>query len=201
MKQIGAIVLAAGLSRRMGQPKMVLPWGDGTVVEQVVKTLQFAGAADLVVVTGGAHDAVEKALAGQAVKIAYNPRYDNGEMLASLQVGLREANPEWDAFLLALGDQPQMRVEVVRQVMDAYQESAARLVVPSYQMRRGHPWLVGRELWEELLAYQAPLTMRDFLNRHKAEIHYVNVGTDSILMDLDTPEDYRRQSPSGPPDH
>jgi molybdenum cofactor cytidylyltransferase len=62
-------------------------------------------------------------------------------------------------------------------------------------MRRGHPWLVDRALWPELLALQSPYTLRDFLTAHAGEIRYLDVDTDSILQDLDTPEDYTQQKP------
>jgi molybdenum cofactor cytidylyltransferase len=69
------------------------------------------------------------------------------------------------------------------------------LIVPSFERRRGHPWLVRRTLWHELLALESPASPRDFQNAHAAEIHYVNVETPTILADLDTPEDYRKAHP------
>lgn len=193
--KIGAVVLAAGLSRRMGRPKMILPWGESTVIGQVVTILLQGGVKDGVVVTGGARGEVEAALSGLRMRTVFNPDYQNGEMLASVQVGIRALPPESDAFLLALGDQPQIQLEVVRQLIETYQNQSHPLIVPSYEMRRGHPWLVAQSLWETLLNYQPPQTMRDFLHAHRDLIHYVNVSTPTILMDLDTPEDYERHTP------
>ena len=192
---INAIVLAAGLSTRMGRPKLILPWGATTVIGQVVSVLAEAGVETTIVVTGGTRAEVESVLAGQAVRFAYNPQYADGEMIHSLHAGIARLDPTAQGFLLVLGDQPQIEANVVRQVMAAYQETRPALVVPSFQMRRGHPWLVGRALWPEILALRPPQTMRDFLNRHKAATTYVEVASSSILMDLDTPEDYARQAP------
>ena len=69
------------------------------------------------------------------------------------------------------------------------------IVVPSHQMRRGHPWLVARELWDEILELRAPKSMRDFLNAHKDEIFYVECDSPRILQDLDTPADYLKYKP------
>jgi len=191
---ITAIILAAGQSRRMGQPKMLLSWGETTVLGQVIVTFQSAGVDDLVVVTGGKRDQVE-ALVGTSTRTVFNPEYEQGEMLSSIQRGLTGLKQGTQAVLIALGDQPQVQERSVRMVMEAYTQSGASIIVPSFLMRRGHPWLVARPLWDEILALRAPESPRDFLNRHADEIHYVIVEDNSILQDLDTPEDYLKSKP------
>lgn len=74
-------------------------------------------------------------------------------------------------------------------------QAQSPLVVPSFQMRRGHPWIVSRALWAEILAMLPPQTPRDFLNAHAKDIQYVEINSPSILADLDTPEDYRASRP------
>jgi molybdenum cofactor cytidylyltransferase len=192
---ISAIILAAGQSRRMGQPKMLLPWGKLTVIEHVITTFLNAGIEDIILITGGAREGVEKVTAPYPVRRIYNNDYASGEMLSSLQHGLRAMSDQAQAALIGLGDQPQVRESSVRRVCEAYREHRPGLVVPSFQMRRGHPWLVARPLWDELLQLQAPASPRDFLNRHAGEIYYVAVDTPSILADLDTPDDYQKSHP------
>lgn len=192
---ISALILAAGQSKRMGRPKMLLPWGELTVIEQVVKTFLNAGVEDIVVVTGGAREQVDKAIESYPVQRVHNSDYEKGEMLSSLQLGLSKLSQPVQAALIGLGDQPQVQQRSVRLVCEAYQESQSRLVVPSFQMRRGHPWLVARTLWQEILALTPLESARDFLNRHAAEIHYVDMQTSSILADLDTLQDYQKDRP------
>ena len=192
---IGAVVLAAGRSQRMGRPKMTLPWGETTVIGQVVRVLLASGVEDVKVVTGGAREAVDIALTDLPVKTFHNPDYANGEMARTLQVGLSAFGDDIQAALVVLGDQPQIEQAVVKLVVLAY-EQGNRLVVPSYQMRRGHPWLVAREMWNELLQLQSPKTLRNFMQRHASDIHYLSVDTPSIIQDLDTPADYQRYRPS-----
>jgi len=192
---ISAIILAAGQSKRMGQPKMLLPWGKLTVIEHVIITFLNAGIEDIVIVTGGARELVEETTAPYPVRRIYNNDYANGEMLSSLQHGLRTMPPQAQAALVGLGDQPQVQERSVRSVHEAYWENKSRLVIPSFQRRRGHPWLVARPLWEELLQMKPPESPRDFLNRHAGEIHYVEVDTPSVLADLDTPDDYQKSHP------
>lgn len=189
---ISAVILAAGESKRMGQPKMLLPWGDGTVLSQVIAVFRQAGIEEILVVTGGAREQVEKLAARLGVRTVFNQAYHSGEMLSSLQCGLRALGSQTQAALIGLGDQPQVQAESVRRVCEAFLETKSALVVPSYRMRRGHPWLAARPLWEALLRLEPPASPRDFLNAHAAEIHYVNLEDPNILADLDTPQEYRR---------
>lgn len=192
---ISAIILAAGESKRMGQPKMLLPWGDRTVIEHVVTTFLKAGVEDIVVVTGGAREQVEKALEQYPVRKIHNPNYPTGEMLSSIQCGIREMHEGTQAVLIGLGDQPQVQEQSVRAICDTYKATASTLIVPSFQRKRGHPWLVTRLLWNELLTLKPHQTPRDFLNNYADRIWYVNLDTPTILADMDTPEDYEQSRP------
>jgi len=193
---ISAIILAAGQSKRMGQPKMLLSWGTLTVIEHVVVTFLNAGIEDILVVTGGVHQEVEKAIDRFPVRKIHNREYENGEMLSSLQYGLREIREQTQATLIGLGDQPQIREESIRLICETYRKDKSELIVPSFQMKRGHPWLVARRLWNAILELKPPQTPRDFLNQYADKIQYMNVDTPTILADLDTPEDYQNARPS-----
>jgi len=192
---ISAIILAAGESKRMGQPKMLLPWGKVTVLEHVISVFVQAGIKDILVVVGAERERLEGIASKFPIRSVYNKDYANGEMLSSLQCGLREVlnlQPwmEIRATLIGLGDQPQVQKEIVQSICDTYENTNAQLIVPSFQMKRGHPWLVTQSFWNELLDMKSPKTPRDFLNKHAHEIHYMETNTASILADLDTPEDY-----------
>ncbi len=199
-RSIGAVVLAAGQSQRMGRPKLTLPWGERSVIEQVVATLVGAGIAEIVVVTGGSREAVEGALTGYPVRLAHNTDDARVENLSSLQVGIRAlaalSCQALAASLVVLGDQPTIETGVVKAVIGTYRETGAPLVVPSYQMHRGHPWLVEHGLWTELLEMAEDQTMRDFLGAHEEKIAYVEVDSPGILKDMDTPEDYQKLRPN-----
>jgi len=191
---IAALILAAGQSKRMGQPKMLLPWGETTVLGQVIFTFKTASVDDILVVTGGAREEVE-ALVGTSARTVFNPRYVEGEMLSSVQAGLADLKSKVEAALIGLGDQPQVRERSVRLILEEYQKSEASIVVPSYKMRRGHPWLVARIHWDEILEMRLPASLRNFLNNHQNDIHYVDVDNNSIIQDMDTPEDYLKSKP------
>jgi molybdenum cofactor cytidylyltransferase len=179
----------------MGQPKMLLPWGNVTVIEHVLNTFLIAGIEDILIVTGGAHEQVQTVIDQYPVRKIHNGNYAAGEMLSSLQCGLREMSEQVQAALIGLGDQPQVQEKSVRAICNAYEANRSTLIVPSFQMRRGHPWLIARPLWNELLVLQPPKTPRDFLRDHSDQIQYVNLDTSTILADLDTPDEYRKAHP------
>ena len=186
---IGAVILAAGQSRRMGRNKMLLPFAASTVLETIVTEIAAcAQIADRVVVTGHQTDEIAALLGAYPVRCAFNPAYAQADMLVSIQVGLRALSTEATAALLVLGDQPRIQRAVIEQVITAQQPQT--IVIPSYQMKRGHPILIDRALWPDVLALPETATLRDFIRAHEDQIRYVVVETDSVLNDMDTPEDY-----------
>jgi molybdenum cofactor cytidylyltransferase len=174
---------------------MALPWGDKTVLGAVLSALASGGVDDIRVVTGAARDLVEPICLAAGVVTVFNAAHERADMLSSIQTGLHTLTADTEAALIVLGDQPQIQATTIRGVVDEYRQSRARLVVPSYKMRRGHPWLVERSLWPDLLAMAADETAREFLNRFGGEIKYVQIDSESIYKDVDTPGDYARSRP------
>ena len=191
---ITGIVLAAGLSTRMGRVKQLLPYGEHTVVEQVVSTLLASPVDEVLVVTGYQRAAVEAALAGWPVRAVFNPHYAEGEMLSSVQAGLQAVSSASQAALLAVGDMPAIQAEVVAQLVQAYQAAGDGFVyIPSYQMRAGHPVLAPRPYWPAILALPRGDNLRSVWRAPGTRIRWVVVDTPSVLRDMDTPEDYERE--------
>lgn len=193
-RSIGAVVLAAGMSSRMGQPKVLLPWtGRKTIIEQIIEQLVLSRLDYITVVTGNKAPEVRQLAEKMGVETAYNSHYRTGEMLSSLKTGLAAMPAHVSAALVVLGDQPRIQPRVIGQVLTAYAEGKGKIVAPSYQKRRGHPILIDRRYWPEILALPTDGAPRDVINAHASEIAYVNVDTDSVLRDVDTPEDYSQE--------
>ena len=193
-RHVGAVVLAAGMSRRMGQPKVLMPWtGRKTILEQIFEQLLLARVPHVTVVTGNRAGEVVALAKRAGVNDVHNPDYARGEMLSSLKAGLAAMPAHVAAALVVLGDQPRIQARVVSQVLTAYAEGAGDIVAPSYKMRRGHPILIDRRYWPEIMALPEDGSLREILNRYQDRIGYVNVDTDSILGDVDTPDEYREE--------
>jgi molybdenum cofactor cytidylyltransferase len=116
-------------------------------------------------------------------------------MLTSVQVGLDSLGDQSEAALIVLGDQPQIETKVVQEIVERYESSHHGIIVPSYQMHRGHPWLVEKSYWKEILELKHPATLRDFLNAHHSVIDYMIVDSQSVIQDLDTQADYSQYKP------
>jgi molybdenum cofactor cytidylyltransferase len=192
---ISAIVLAAGLSNRMGQPKMLMPWGKTCVVDQVISSLIEAEINDIYLIAGGLQSQLKMVLKNYQVNYIHNEDYANGEMLTSVQIGIKGLGKDTDAALIVLGDQPKIESRNVRKIAEKFNTVQSKIIVPSYRMHRGHPWLVGRSYWQEILDLHPPLTLQNFLNRNSHDIDYIIVETSSVIEDLDTQDDYNRYKP------
>ncbi len=191
--RIGAVVLAAGLSSRMGVQKLLLPWKGKTVIETVVDTLMLSKIAEIVVVTGRDAEQIASTLKSKPVQIIYNPDFADGNMVTSLCTGLNALQNRVDAILMVLADQPQILETTVKLLVDEWNQNPVSLCIPSYQMHRGHPWVIPARLWGNLTTLDSHQTLRDFIRINEHEIQYVVVETATILADLDTPEDYAKQ--------
>ena len=193
-RPVGAIVLAAGMSSRMGRPKQLLPWTDDvTILEHIIMQLLLARVNHITVVTG--HCAAETGRLAQKydVNVVHNPAHATGEMLSSLQAGLASLPPQIGGALVLLGDQPRITPRIINQVLMGWAEGRGRIVAPVHQGRRGHPILFERRFWQEILELPVGAAPREVLRRQRDELALVEVTNDCILSDVDTPADYQRE--------
>ncbi len=190
---VAAVVAAAGFSRRMGRFKPLLPWRNGTVIEAVAAGLIAGGASPVQVVTGHRGAEIALRLEGGPVKVVFNPDYGRNEMLRSYQVGigaLRESCLPMQGALLALGDQPHIPAEVIRQIVERARSEPDAVVVPSHNRRRGHPVYIPEWSFAELMGLATGQTLRDLLSDLSGEIVYVDVDSDCVRRDMDLPAEY-----------
>jgi CTP:molybdopterin cytidylyltransferase MocA len=187
MSNSTAIVLAAGLSSRMGEFKPLLPFDGRPMLWRVIESLRNGGVTSVIVVTGHRREEVESALRGLDVQCVFNPQFANGEMLSSVQTGVRALTSQ-DHFLLALGDQPAVRPETIKVLLRQAPEH--KIVLPTYNERRGHPLCFHHSLAQEILALAEEETLKTVVRRHVGQTLQVPVEDGAILHDVDTPADY-----------
>lgn len=188
---ISGILLAAGLSSRMGEPKQLLPFGESTIVETVVDSMLGAKFNEVIVVVGHRASEIREQLGTRPVSTVFNPNYREG-MLTSAQTGIRGLQ-ESDAFALMLVDQPFITSALIDRVVDAYVQTDQGIALPSYNYKRGHPVVFHQRYAGEILALGTDSGgVRTLFKKYSDDIHYVTVDTDRVLRDIDYREDYER---------
>ena len=188
MKSCSAILLAAGQSRRMGAFKPLLPFGNKTVIECCIDYLQRGGVETIVVVLGHRANEVREALRNLSVIFATNPD-PTSEMGASIAAGVRELPSSAQAALIALSDHPAVPANVVSTLIQTW-ENGARLVIPTWQNRGGHPVLVDLTFTQELLNLSSTGGLKALFEAHSEEVRRVPVDSPFIARDMDTWDDY-----------
>jgi molybdenum cofactor cytidylyltransferase len=189
--EVIALVLAAGQSRRMGSPKQLLPFGDGTMLERTVANVRRHGVDEVIVVLGHRASEIVPRLDGQPVKIVVNPDYKSG-MSTSLRCGLEHAPPTAAAFMIVLGDQPLVRPEIIDRLLAAYTDSDKGIVAPIYQGRRGHPVIISARYRDELASLTGDTGARSIIEAYSDDIEYIEVDSPGVVTGIDTEADYRR---------
>lgn len=190
---LAGVVLAAGLSTRMGAFKPLLPLGDRTVLEQAIATLRDGGVGDVVVVTGHRGDELAPAIARAGARRAHNPRFADG-MYTSVQTGVAALPAGLQAFFLLPCDIPRAGAATVRHLARARAAAAVPAVVyPTHGGRRGHPPLIAVRLIPEILAAEPAGGLREVLHRFADGALDVEVAEPGILRDLDTRESYEAE--------
>lgn len=189
---IWAIILAAGESKRMGEPKMLLPFGDKTIIETVIDRVLPAKVDKIMVVTGARRAEIEEVLKPLPVKVVFNPSYKTG-MLSSVQAGFKALPEDADAVLILLGDQPFVPTAVMDAVVEEYKSSNKRMVVPIHTGLRGHPLLIDMRYRDEIQRLDHEVGLRGLLHKHPQDVHELKVEDASILRDLDDMEDYQTE--------
>jgi molybdenum cofactor cytidylyltransferase len=189
VKSISAILLAAGRSRRMGAFKPLLPFGGRTVAEACVENLLAGGVGEVVVVLGHRSEELRRQLARLPVRFAVNAD-ESSEMGASIARGVERLSTEAEAVFIALVDQPAVPPEVVGLLNAAAVRTGARLVVPEYEGRGGHPVRIDLGFREELMNLDPRRGLRALFDAHREEVLRVAVASPYVARDMDRWDDY-----------
>jgi len=192
MTGIWAIVLAAGESKRMGSPKMLLPYNDVTIIEQVIINLLDSEVDRVVVVVGAHRDEIMKVTRRYDVFHCYNEDYRRG-MLSSVKCGIYSLPEGCLAALIMPGDQPMTGPGEINRVISSFAASDKGLVMAAFDGRRGHPLIVDLKYTEEILSLPDGEGLRALAERHPGDVLESDTDDPSVIRDIDTREDYMNE--------
>lgn len=192
---VGAVVLAAGRSARMGETKQLLKMDSAngrTMLGQTLANVRGSAVDEVVLVLGHAAELIRRELAAElldGVTVVVNEEYAAG-MSGSLRAGLAALRPQADAALIVLADQPLVRPETMDRIAVAYRQSHAEIVVPHYKGKRGNPVLLDRRVFPEAMRLAGDTGFRAIFGAHAAELLAVDVDDEGVVLDIDSREDY-----------
>jgi CTP:molybdopterin cytidylyltransferase MocA len=191
--KLAAIILAAGRSSRMKDFKPLLPLGGKTVIDQVLDTFQQVNITDIIAVTGFRASELLPALLRRQLNYVVNDRYMDG-MYSSVQAGVRVLPKDTDAFFLLPVDVPLVKPHSIRLLAREFIRYHADVTYPVFQQQRGHPPLVSARLIPQILAQNRMDGLQGLLAEQEQAARDVTVIDEGVLLDMDTPDDYRRIS-------
>jgi len=187
---INAIILSAGESKRMGQPKPLLRFDDKTFLEHIISVLQFSNVDRITVVLGADAEIVEKSVDLSGTHLLLNKDYKKGQ-LSSLLTGIKNLPEETEAVLVCLVDHPLITEELVNQIVKTFKERKSPIIVPVYQGKRGHPVLFSKSLFKELLEAPEDKGARYVVYSNEEKVFELETSEKGILIGINTPEDYQ----------
>ena len=191
MANVEAVILAAGLSSRLGSHKLLLPFQDKTIIETVVDLIFAGGLEKINIVVGFGKEEVLGKLQRYSLRVIENPRYRLG-MSTSLKAAVEHVSKDRqnEAIFVFNGDMPLIRPDTVRRILEEYNADKPAIMAPYYRGRRGHPVVFAREMYDQLLDITGDLGAREVLHRNARLLRSVIVDDPGIHFDIDTAEEY-----------
>jgi molybdenum cofactor cytidylyltransferase len=189
---IWAIILAAGESKRMGFPKMLLPFQGKSMLENVIINVTGSDVYNTIVVLGSGKEALEELTRKYKVINCYNDNYKEG-MLSSVQCGFHHVPADCTAVLVFQGDQPLIGTSTINKVINAFRSSDKGIIIPVYKKKRGHPILIDKRYRNEIDKLDARKGLRSLTYVYPEDILEVETDEPGILRDFDTYKDYKEE--------
>jgi molybdenum cofactor cytidylyltransferase len=196
MNDIGAIILAAGMSKRMGQPKQFLNLHGKPMFRHAVETAVHSGLRPVVVVGGEQTGLLKEHIRDLPAIVIHNPNFAKG-LSSSLKAGVKAIQDKVSAAFIFLADQPFIPVTVVQQLRESYEvakEKNIKIIRPRYASVPGHPVLFDAEIFPELLCIEGDRGAQQVIQQHLAELQYVDFDNPLWGVDIDTPEEWQSYS-------
>ena len=188
MKKTGGLILAAGLSSRMGDYKQLMKIEGRSMVGCVVDMMRNAEIELIVIVTGYRHEELEEHLKNDQVEFVFNPNYETTQQLDSLKLGLKALQGRCDRIVMTPADIPLVQSETVKKLLTL----EADIIRPVYHGEPGHPIVLNPEWIPYIMAYDGPEGLKGAIERSSCSVQEMDVEDRGVIMDNDTKKDFER---------
>jgi molybdenum cofactor cytidylyltransferase len=183
---IAGLVLAAGLSKRMGESKQSLLLAGKSILDWSTEAFLSSCVDDVIVIANSSR--LKRQGISRRLRYIVNPDPSRG-LSSSLKLGIRSVSRGSEAVVVGLGDKPLVLPETINALVDAYRRTGARIVVPVCEGKRGNPVLFQRSVFGSILELSGDVGAKEVISKHKDQVSEVPVGDQGILLDIDTPSD------------
>jgi len=189
---LAAVILSAGASSRMGRPKALLPYREGTFLEHLIQVTRDPRIGVTRVVLGAGAETIQSAAKLDPSVVVLNPNWELGQ-LSSIWTGIRSlAQIDTDGIVLCPVDHPLVSARLVSELVDRFYDEKNAIVLPTYKGKRGHPVIFSSQLFSELLAAPAELGARSVVWAHSADVLEVPTDEEGVILNLNDPDMLKR---------
>ncbi len=189
---VSAILLAAGKSERMGENKLLLPFGGRTVIQRTLDSLLASRVGEVIVVLGNKAQEINASIGNRRALSVLNPNFAKG-MSTSLVIGLGMVNQQARFIIVALGDQPLITTKVYNQLIETALNSEKGIILPVCKGERGNPIIISTKYRAELLAQTGDIGGRELLKSHPEDVLEVPVECEGVVININTKEEYEKR--------
>jgi molybdenum cofactor cytidylyltransferase len=193
---LAAVILSAGASSRMGRPKALLPYREGTFLEHLIQVTRHSRIGVTRVVLGAGAETIQSVAKLDPSGVVLNPDWELGQ-LSSIWTGIRSLEGiDTDGIVLCPVDHPLVSARLVSDLVDRFYDEKKAIVLPTYNGKRGHPVIFSSQLYNELLAAPADLGARSVVWAHSADVLEVPTDEEGVILNLNDPDMLKRVSGS-----
>ncbi len=188
-KKVTGVILAAGMSSRMGETKQSLPFKGSTILGHVIKQAKLSKLEDIILVLGHDQNSIQDNIDGTEIKIVHNSNYREGQS-TSLKAGINNISDSSKAAMFLLGDQPTIKHSTIDNLIYRFNSANAKIVIPTFNGTRGNPVIMSSSLFQDIKKLSGDTGGRAIFDTYRNDILKVPVQDHNILIDIDTREDY-----------
>jgi molybdenum cofactor cytidylyltransferase len=192
-KQTAAVILAAGLSQRFGQPKQLLRLKNKYLLEWVLDAALASRLDKVVLIVGHEHQKIIQTIESKTthprLQVVINRRYRDGQS-RSLQAGLLQIKAQSSSVMFLLGDQPMLKSATIDHILDGFWHSEKDICVPVCNGKKGNPTIFSRAMYGNLMAIEGDIGAREIIRANPERVLYIEVDDPLCFLDIDSPKDY-----------